>query len=175
VHIFTSGDEAELFLNGRSLGKKKKGPFEYRLRWDDVRYEPGELKVVAYKNGKRWAEQIVRTTGKAARLAISADRTTIDADGNDLSFITVQVTDAEGLLVPEATHLVTFRMEGPGEIIATDNGDPASLVSFASLGKQAFSGKVLAIVRSIKGKRGVLSITATSPGLRSAALQVASR
>ena len=77
VHVFTSGDEAELFLNGRSLGKKKKGTFEYRLRWDDVKYEPGELKVVAYKNGKQWATEIVQTTGKAAALQLSADRNTI--------------------------------------------------------------------------------------------------
>ncbi|HEY6502443.1 MAG TPA: beta-galactosidase GalB, partial [Chitinophagaceae bacterium] len=81
VHVFTSGDEAELFLNGRSLGKKKKTAFEYRLRWDDVKYEPGEVKVIAYKNGKKWAEQTVRTTDDAAQLKITADRNTIKADG----------------------------------------------------------------------------------------------
>ena len=69
VHVYTSGDEAELFLNGKSLGKKKKGQYEYRLRWDDVVYQPGELKVIAYKNGVKWAEDMMRTTGKASQLS----------------------------------------------------------------------------------------------------------
>ena len=90
VHVFTSGDEAELFLNGESLGRKKKGEYEYRLRWDEVKYEPGELKVVAYKNGEKWAENVVRTTGEAARLQASADRNEIRADGRDLAFIAVR-------------------------------------------------------------------------------------
>ncbi len=74
VHVYTSGDEAELFLNGKSLGKKKKGQYEYRLRWDDVVYQPGELKVVAYKNGVKWAEDKMVTTGKATQLSVSGDR-----------------------------------------------------------------------------------------------------
>src|SRR5919206_384628 len=81
VHVYTSGDEAELFLNGRSLGRKRKGKGEYRLRWDDVKYEPGELRVVAYKNGKHWAEDVVKTAGAASRLMLKADRATIHADG----------------------------------------------------------------------------------------------
>src|SRR5436190_10986534 len=68
VHLYTSGDEAELFLNGRSLGRKKKAPYEYRLRWDDVKYEPGELRVIAYRNGRHWAEDTMRTAGAAAKL-----------------------------------------------------------------------------------------------------------
>src|SRR5205085_999185 len=87
VHVYTSGDEAELFLNGRSLGRKKKAALEYRLRWDDVKYEPGELRVVAYKNGKRWAEDVMKTTGPASRLLMKADHANIKADGQDLSFI----------------------------------------------------------------------------------------
>ena len=85
VHVFTSGDEAELFLNGKSLGRKKKNQYEYRLRWDDVKYEPGELKVVAYKNGRKWAEDLVETTGESVRLEAKADRKTIKSDGKDLS------------------------------------------------------------------------------------------
>src|SRR5207302_1119935 len=89
VHVYTSGDEAELFLNGRSLGRKQKGTYEYRLRWDNVKYEPGELKVVAYKNGKHWAEDVMKTTGPASRLMMKADHATIKAHGQDLSFVTV--------------------------------------------------------------------------------------
>ena len=127
VHVFTSGDEAELFLNGKSLGRKKKGEYEYRLRWDDVKYQPGELKVVAYKNGEKWAEDEVKTTGAPAGLDIRPDREIISADGKDLSFITVSIVDENGLTVPNADNLVQFEIEGPGKIIATDNGDPTNM------------------------------------------------
>ena len=175
VHVFTSGDEAELFLNGRSLGKKKKAAFEYRLRWADVKYEPGELKVIAYKNGKRWAEQIVRTTGNAAQLDISADRKLIEADSKDLSFITVKVADKNGLLVAEANNKVNFTIEGPGEIVATDNGDPANLVSFASKERAAYFGLVLVIVRSQKDKPGTIKISASAKDLKVATVQIKSK
>src|SRR4030095_7944347 len=93
IHVYTSGDEAELFLNGRSLGRKTKGQYQYRLRWDEVKYEPGELRVVSYKNGKKWAEDVIKTTGVPARLMMSADRTSLVADGRDLSFVTVNIAD----------------------------------------------------------------------------------
>ncbi|MEO6732379.1 MAG: beta-galactosidase GalB [Ferruginibacter sp.] len=175
VHIFTSGDEAELFLNGRSLGKKKKAAFEYRLRWDDVKYEPGELKAIAYKNGKQWSEQIIRTTDKVAQLEINADRKSINADGEDLSFITVTVVDKSGLPVPEANNKVVFKIDGPAEIVATDNGDPANLVSFASKERAAYFGLVLAIVRSEKGKAGLIKINASSPGLKTVIVEIKSK
>jgi beta-galactosidase len=120
VHVFTSGDEAELFLNGQSYGKKKKGKYEYRLRWDDIAYKPGELKAVAYKNGKAWAETIVKTTGEATKLSATVDRNVIHADGKDLAFITVRLADKQGLMAPRAGNLITFNIEGPGEIVATD-------------------------------------------------------
>ena len=89
VHVFTSGDEAELFVNGKSQGRQTKAPYQYRLRWDYVTYEPGEVKVVAYKDGEEWATSTVRTAGAPARLELAADRSTIAADGRDLSFVTV--------------------------------------------------------------------------------------
>ncbi|MDZ7310691.1 MAG: DUF4982 domain-containing protein [candidate division KSB1 bacterium] len=168
VHVFTSGDEAELFLNGKSLGRKKKGQYEYRLRWDEVRYEPGELKVVAYKNGKKWAENVVRTTGEPARLEASADRNEIRADGKDLAFITVRVTDKAGLTVPHANNLIKFEIEGPGEIVATDNGDPTNFVPFPSHEREAFNGLALVIIRSKRGETGSITVTAKSPGLKTA-------
>ncbi|TMI73091.1 MAG: glycoside hydrolase family 2 protein [Bacteroidetes bacterium] len=166
VHVFTSGDEVELFLNGRSLGKKKKAAFEYRLRWDDVKYEPGELKAVAYKNVQRWAEEKVMTTGKPAQLTLNADRYLISADGEDLSFIRATVTDEKGLAVPVATNSITFSVDGPGKIVATDNGDPADLLAFASKERTAYSGMALVIVRSEKGRAGDIKIIASSPGLK---------
>ncbi|HNU86819.1 MAG TPA: beta-galactosidase GalB [Ferruginibacter sp.] len=175
VHVFTSGDEAELFLNGRSLGKKKKAAFEYRLRWDEVKYEPGELKVIAYRNGKMWAEQTVKTTGNADRLIMNADRNVIMADGEDLSFITIKVADEKGSIVPGAANKIVFSIEGPGEIVATDNGDPANLVSFASKEREAYSGLALGIVRTHKGKPGKIKVTASSAGLKAASIQLTSK
>lgn len=172
IHIFTSGDEVELFLNGRSLGKKKKAAYEYRLRWDEVKYEAGTVKAVAYKNGKKWAEETIQTTGAAAQLKVKADRTVIAADGNDLSFITVSVTDKNGVIVPVANNNISFSIEGAGEIVATDNGDPANLVSFASKEREAYFGLVLVIVRSKAGVPGVIKVKVTAPGLTAAVVEL---
>lgn len=165
VHVYTSGDEAELFLNGKSLGRKKRGPYECRLRWDDVVYRPGELRVVAYKNGKKWAEDVVKTTGKPARIELAADRETIAADGRDLSFITVRVVDKDGLEVPRTHNSIRFRIEGCGEVAAVGNGDPTSHESFQALERRIFNGRCLLVVRSRKGEAGSMRITAESNGL----------
>jgi beta-galactosidase len=174
VHVFTSGDEAELFLNGKSLGRKKKGQYEYRLRWDDVKYEPGELKVVAYNNGKKWAENVVRTTGEPARLEASADRDKIRADGKDLAFITVRVTDKNGLTVPNANNPIKFEIEGSGEIVATDNGDPTNMVPFSSHEREAFNSLALVIIRAKREESGVMTVRAKSLGLKEAQVIVKS-
>lgn len=172
VHVFTSGDEAELFLNGKSLGRKKKEQNEYRLRWDSVKYEPGELKVIAYKNNKEWAVNEVSTTGKPMKLQASADREMIKADGQDLAFITVQITDKKGLVVPRSDNQIEFSIEGPGEIVATDNGDPTNMVSFSSHKRNAFGGLCLVIVRSKTDKPGIITLTAKSSGLKDAKLKI---
>lgn len=172
VMVYTSGDEAELFLNGTSLGRKKKAEREYRLRWDAVKYAPGELKVVAYKNGKRWAEAAVRTTGSAAALKLEADRTNIRADGRDLSFITVKVVDARGEVVPNASQLVKFSVSGPGEIAGVDNGDATSLLSFQGREMKAFSGQCLVILRSRAGENGKIELTAKADGLSAATTKI---
>ncbi|GGY35831.1 beta-galactosidase GalB [Pseudoduganella albidiflava] len=175
VHLYTSGDEAELFLNGQSLGRKKRGPREYRLRWDDVVYQPGTLQAVAYKDGKRWAEDTVRTTGKPAKLLLSADRQAIRADGDDLSFVTVTIADKDGRPVPRSGNRVKFTLSGPGDIIATDNGDPTSFESFQSRERNAFNGLALAIVRTRAGQAGKLVLTATADGLGSAKVMLESK
>ena len=168
VHVYTSGDSAELFLNGKSLGLKKKGQFEYRLRWDDVVYEPGELKVVAYKNGRKWATDIVKTTGSPAKLMLQADRNKITADGQDLSFVSVTIVDKNGSLVPRSKNHIQFAIEGPGEIIAVDNGDATSFEPFQAKERNAYNGRVLVIVRSEAGVPGVIVLKAVSSGLASA-------
>jgi beta-galactosidase len=172
VHVFTSGDEAELFLNGKSLGKKKKGDYEYRLRWDDVIYEPGELKVIAYKNGKIWARDSVKTTLDPARIELIPDRNVIKSDGSDLSFVTVRIKDENGLLVPNASNMIKFEIEGPGEIVATDNGDPTCMIPFTSKNRNAFNGLALVIVRSFEGEKGNIILKAYSEGLKDASIVI---
>lgn len=170
VHVYTSGDEAELFLNGKSLGRKKKDQFEYRLRWDDVKYEPGTLKVVAYKDGKKWATDEVQTTGPAAKLLLAADRSKITADGKDLSFITVTVADSEGRLVPRSKNHITFDLDGPGEIMAVDNGDPTSFEPFQAKERNAFNGLALVIVHA--SQPGTITLKAQSDGLKDATVRI---
>jgi beta-galactosidase len=166
VHVFTSGDEGELFLNGKSLGRKKKGPYEFRLRWDDVAYQPGTLKVVAYKNGKQWATDEMKTAGNPAKLKLEPDRNRIHADGRDLSFVTVTVTDKAGLTAPRTDNRIHFDIEGPGEIVATDNGDPTSFESFQSPDRKTFNGLCLVIVRGKPGQPGRIQLTAKADGLK---------
>ncbi|OFC69633.1 beta-galactosidase GalB [Alteromonas confluentis] len=166
VHVFTSGDEVELFLNGESLERKPMKKFEYRIRFDDVKYQPGELKAIAYKKGKLWAEDVVVTAGKPQGLSLKADRIEIGNDGNDLAFITVDVTDAERRLVPGATNHVSLSISEGGEIVATDNGDSTDFTPFPSHKRNAFSGKLLVIVKPVKGYTGDMTITANSPGLK---------
>lgn len=168
VHVFTSGDEAELFVGGVSQGRKKKGPYQYRLRWDDVVYRPGELRVQAYRDGQPWASDTVRTAGAAATLEATADRARIAGDGRDLAFVEVRVLDAAGRPVPAATDLLRFRVEGPAVLVATDNGDATDMTAFPSPERKAFSGKALAIVRGIPGQSGTATLTVESGTLQAA-------
>jgi beta-galactosidase len=172
VHVYTSGNEAELFLNGKSLGKKKKGEFEYRLKWDDVVYQPGELKVIAYKDGVKWAEDVVRTTEKASSLSMSADRPAVHPDGTDLIFITVRIEDKNNLLVPKSCNQLNFSIDGPGKIIATDNGDATSHESFQAKSKKAYNGMCLIIVAADRGANGSFTVKAESKGLKEASVAV---
>ena len=193
VFVYTSGDEAELFLNGKSLGRKKKifegvngndgqprvvngitvdGQPAYRIRWDDVKYEPGELKVVAYKHGKEWATDTVKTTGAATQLLLKPDRNVIAGDGHDLSFVTLTVADKDGLMVPRTHNDITFEISGPGEIVATDNGDPNDMNIFSLPQRKAFNGLALAIVKAQRGQTGTITLTAKSEGLTTASTKI---
>lgn len=168
MHVYTTGNAAELFLNGKSLGRKIKGPFQYRLRWDSVKYEPGELKVITYKNSKQWATVSKKTTGVAVRIQLLMET---KIKRKDLAFITVQLLDKEGLLVPTADNLVRFKLSGPGKITAVGNGDPTNYDSFQSNMYKAFLGQCLLIVQSTE-RNGTIRISAESDSLKSGGIQI---
>ena len=165
VHIYTSGDAVELFLNGKSLGRREKAHSYDRLTWDDVRYEPGRLRAIAYKNGQKWAEELVETTGKPAALQVTAEKTELKNDGTDLSFIRVAVVDSQGRVVPRSKNHLKFSVTGPAEIIATDNGDATSLLPFQLSERDAYNGLALVILRSQYMKQGKVVLTVESKGL----------
>lgn len=171
VYVYTSGDEAELFLNGKSLGRKKKQPLEYRLRWEDVVYEPGELRAVAYKYGHPWADTVVKTTGRAVSVKLTPDKTTLRADGEDLVFVRVSFLDSEGNEVPVAEPACTCSVAGPGRVLATDNGDPTCLIPFHRPSRPAFNGLLLAIVKADRDGRGTLDFTVEAEGVGRASLR----
>jgi len=170
VHVFSSADQAELFLNGVSQGIQKKAQYSYRFRWDKVAYQPGELRVVTYKGGSLWANATVRTTGEATRLGATTykDQKSIKADGSDLSFVSIAVLDQKGDVVPQSNNAITFSIQGPGEIVTTDNGDPTDMVPFPSKERKAFGGLALAIVRAKAGASGTITVMASAKGLQSA-------
>jgi beta-galactosidase len=175
VHVYSSADEAELFLNGQSLGRRQRGPLAYRFRWDEVVYAPGELKVVTTRRGKPWATATRRTTGPAAAVALAPDRSLLCADGRDLAFVTVRIADAAGFTVPRASHLVRFSVTGPAEIVAVDNGDPTSFEPFQARRHRAFNGLALVVIRTLPGQPGAITLRATSKGLRAAQVDLDAR
>jgi beta-galactosidase len=128
--------------------------------------------VVCYKNGKEWATDVVKTTGEAAQLNASADRSVITDDGSDLSFITVKITDKDGLMIPRSNSLIKFSIEGAGEIVATDNGDATSFVPFQSHERQAYNGMALVIVKAKKGQKGQFKVKAESEGLSTSVVSI---
>lgn len=165
MYIYTSGDEVELFLNGKSLGTRKKKNAYDRLTWMDVKYEPGTLKAIAYKNGNKWAEEIVETTGKPARILVTPESESLKSDGNDLMFIRIAIVDSKGRIVPTADNLLKFSVDGPAEIVATDNGDATDLSVFQTPERKAFNGLALVILRGDYGKSGNATLTIESKHL----------
>lgn len=163
---YNNADEVELFVNGKSQGVRSKGDGEYHVMWR-VPFEPGTVKAVSRKAGKNVAEQVIKTAGEPAQIRLTPDRATIAADGNDLSFVTVEILDSDGNLCPTAVNEVTFTVEGAGQNEGVDNGNPISLERFKADSRKAMAGKALLIVRN-NGKKGDINVKAVSPGLSDA-------
>lgn len=181
VYVYTGGDSAELFLNGKSLGRRTKNPQaevlrdRYALRWLDVPYQPGELKAVAYRGGKKLGTAVVRTAGEPAALRLTADRASLAADGDDLSYVLVEAVDRYGNLCPLAMNDVRFQLSGPAEIAGVGNGDHHYPAEFVADHVTLFYGKAMLIVRATAGKGGGIRVTAASEGLNTAAAVLRAR
>ena len=194
VFVYTNYPSAELFINGKSQGKRTKDlsvtvhnsgdsasvanfkrQQRYRLMWMDTKYEPGTVKVVAYdKDGKAVAEKEIHTAGKPDHIELVADRSVIDANGKDLSFVTVKVVDKDGNLCPLADNEISFKVKGAGTYRAGANGNPASLESFQTPKMKVFSGMMTAIMQSTE-KAGKITLEATGKGLKKGTLVIESK
>ena len=181
VYCYTDYPTAELFVNGKSFGKRTKAKDaaaasagqtdnrldRYRLRWNDVTYEPGELRVVVYdEQGRPAGEKVVRTAGKPKRLQLDVwtqhDAPRLMADGQDLAYVTVSLTDARGTLVPTADDQLTFEVKGSGQFEAACNGDATSLESFVQPTMKLFNGQLVVVVRSSR-QSGTLTLRVSDP------------
>jgi beta-galactosidase len=173
IWAYSNAEEVELFLNGQSLGVKKKQGDDLHLLWK-VPFAPGTLKAISRTGGKEILTREVKTAGKPAKLIVTADRSSINADGIDLSFVTVEVVDANGVTVPDADNLVKFQIEGSGAIVGVDNGDPVSHESFKAPQRKAFHGKCLVVVQSGETS-GIVKLTASSEGLPATTIEITTK
>jgi len=163
VWAFTNCDEAELFLNGNTMGRQSRGENDFNLVWK-VPFEEGALLAVGYRNGTEIMRREIHTAGEPAALMLAPDRSDIRADGTDLSFITVTVVDENNNPVPHAGNMVNFSVEGPGIIAGVDNGSQTSMEPFKADYRKAYNGKCLVVVKAGKEK-GEIKLTASADGM----------
>lgn len=170
VSYYNNADEVELFLNGKSLGTQSKKGDDLHVKWR-VPYEAGTLKAVSKKAGRIVLTKEVKTAGAPARLLLKADRTIINSNSEDLSFVTVTIVDKDGVMVPTANNLIQFKISGEGFIAGVDSGDPVTHESFRSSSHTALNGLALAIIQST-GKKGTITLTAGAEGLPSTTITI---
>ena len=160
---YNHADEVELFLNGISQGVKKKADNVFHVSWR-LSYQPGTIKVVSRLNGREVLTKEIKTAGKPAQIKLTPDRTVLNADGTDLSFVTVEILDKDGNLCPNADNPVKFNVEGNGFVAGVDNGNQISLERFKASERKAFYGKCLVVIQN-SGKKGDINLKAVSDGL----------
>lgn len=177
VFVYTNYPSAELFINGKSYGrqtKHKNGTVEnrYRLMWHDAVYQPGEVRVVAYdEQGNPVAEKTVRTAGKPHHIELVTDRSSLQADGKDLAYVTLRIVDKDGNLCPNDGRLVSFKVKGAGKYRASANGDPTCLDLFHKPEMHAFGGMLTVIVQSGE-KNGEIELQATAKGIKTGTIRI---
>ncbi|MEA5127711.1 MAG: glycoside hydrolase family 2 TIM barrel-domain containing protein [Proteiniphilum sp.] len=167
---YNQADEVELFLNGVSQGIKRKEGDKHHVFWR-LAFEPGTIKAVSRKNGKEVLAREIKTAGEPAQIRLTPDRRVIKADGQDLSFITVEVLDEEGTICPNADNLIRFNLAGNGKIAGVDNGNPTSMERFKASERKAFYGKCLVVVKG-EARKGRIHLTAESDGLLKDAIEI---
>ena len=170
---YNQADEVELFINGKSQGvRKKSNEHEYHVAWH-VTYEPGEVRVVARKNGKQVNEKIIRTAGAPHHIRLTPNHNVLKANGRSLSFVTVEVVDKEGNLCPWADQNIQFSLTGEGKIAGVDNGSPFSLERFQANSRHAFFGKCMVVVQAGKAP-SVIKLTAKGVDLQPQTIEIKS-
>jgi len=179
VFVYTSYPKAELFINGKSMGFREKGDEDllsrFRLTWNDVRYEPGEITVIAYdENNIETERETIYTAGKPHSIELIPSRDSLYADGKDLLYVTVRIVDRNGNLCPLDTRKVHFEVSGAGQFRAVANGDPTCLEPFHVPEMSAFSGQLTVIIQSDRTP-GPITLTAKAKGLKKAVLETISR
>jgi len=167
---YNNADEVELLLNGRSLGTRRKQQDELHVMWR-VPYEPGTITAISRNNGKVVLQKEIKTAGEPAKIQLQADRQSINADGVDLSFVTVRIEDKDGNLIPRAANLIRFSVKGDGFIRAVDNGSQTSMEAFKDDKRKAFNGLALVVIQSTN-KKGNIELTASADGLKSASVNI---
>ncbi len=167
---YNKADEVELFLNGVSQGIKRKEGDKHHVFWR-LAYETGTIKVISRKNGKEVLSKEIKTAGEPSQIRLTPDRRVIRGDGQDLSFITVEVLDKEGTICPNAENLIRFNLSGNGKVVGVDNGNPTSMERFKASERKAFYGKCLVVVKGEK-RKGVIHLTAESDGLMKDAIEI---
>lgn len=177
IFVYTNGDSAELFINGKSQGKQTKKPTSensverFRLMWNDVIYESGEVKIIAFKDGKSIGEKVIKTAGKPHKIKLTPDRTILKANGSDLSYILVEAYDKKGNLCPLADNKIEITIKGNTHIAGVGNGNPQSFEPFKSNFVKLFYGKAM-IILGYDFDKGKAKITAKGDNLKNSSVEI---
>lgn len=162
---FNKADEVELFLNGKSLGRKSKTDSTFHVMWR-VPFEPGEIKAVSYNKNRKVLERKIKTAGDPYKIELAVENSSIDRKAKELSFITIKIVDKDGNIIPDADNMVRVEVDGPAEIVAMDNGFPADLTPFQSSSRRVYKGLALAFIKA--NKEGTVKVKVSSTGLKEA-------
>lgn len=170
VEIYSNCEEVELFLNGKSLGTKQINQDASPRTWK-VKFAPGTLRAVARNKGKEIATDELKTSGKAIRIALTASRSTLSPTWDDVAFVTAEVVDDNGIVVPRAKDLISFEVNGSGVIAAVDSADNGSIEPFQAKQRRAYQGRCEAAVKATKSS-GSITVRATAPGLEATSIEL---
>lgn len=169
VHVYTNCDKVELLVNGKPMGTLERAENQYRLRWDDVVYEPGKVEAIGWRDGAKVATETIRTAGRPRKIKVKLEK---GFGEGDLYYIDVKLTDKKGNFTPTAGNELKFSVKGPGEILAVDAGDPTCLTPFHSDTIKAFNGLASVIIKTKPGEKGRITLTATSEGLKKGKIKI---